>query len=92
MSPASTPASPAVLNSFLQSQVPQQLVGRGKEVVSRNVLAGKIVGGTHVIGNQVYFIEPPIKLLHFVYSVGWAIPNPILLTVGGFICLFDKIY
>lgn len=53
MSPASSPASPAVLNAFLRSQVPQQLVGRGKEVVSRNILAGKIVGGTRVSGDQV---------------------------------------
>lgn len=43
-SPASAPASPAVLNSFLQSQAPAELVGKGKAVVSRDVLAGKVVG------------------------------------------------
>ena len=43
-SPASALASPAVLNAFLRSQVPGELVGKGKEVVSRTVLAGKIVG------------------------------------------------
>ncbi|CAM9096751.1 unnamed protein product [Pylaiella littoralis] len=42
-SPASALASPAVLNSFLQSQMPAELVGRAKGVVSRDVLAGKIV-------------------------------------------------
>lgn len=43
-SPASALASPAVLNSFLRSQVPTELVGRGKAAVSRDVLAGKVVG------------------------------------------------
>lgn len=43
-SPASSLASPAVLNDFLRAQVPVELVGRNKEVVSRDVLAGKIVG------------------------------------------------
>lgn len=32
------------MNAFLRSQVPGELVGKGKEVVSRTVLAGKIVG------------------------------------------------
>lgn len=43
-SPSSDLTSPAVLNSFLRSQAPAELVGRGKAVVSRDVLAGKIVG------------------------------------------------
>ncbi|CAM9580751.1 unnamed protein product [Ectocarpus sp. 4 AP-2014] len=42
-SPSSDLASPAVLNSFLRSQAPAELVGRGKAVVSRDILAGKIV-------------------------------------------------
>ncbi|CAM9177981.1 unnamed protein product [Ectocarpus sp. 8 AP-2014] len=42
-SPSSDLASPAVLNAFLRSQAPAELVGRGKAVVSRDVLAGKIV-------------------------------------------------
>lgn len=48
-SPASALASPAVLNSFLQSQVPVELVGKAKGVVSRDVLAGKIVGEVQYI-------------------------------------------
>ena len=57
-SPASTPASPAVLNSFLSSSVPQQLVRRGKEVVSRDVLAGKVVGERRV--NALFYTSSPI--------------------------------
>lgn len=43
-SPASALASPAVLNAFLASQIPEELVVRGKKTVNRTVLAGKIVG------------------------------------------------
>lgn len=43
-SPASALASPAVLNAFLRSQVPAELVGKAKASVSRDVLAGKVVG------------------------------------------------
>ncbi len=50
-SPASVLASPAVLNSFLRSHVPTELVGRGKAAVSRDVLAGKIVGET--VGHRI---------------------------------------
>lgn len=51
-SPASALASPAVLNAFLSSQVPAELVGRAKASVSRDVLAGKIVGKK----GSVYFV------------------------------------
>lgn len=59
-SPASAPASPAVLNAFIRSQVPRQLVagagggGGNKGIVDRTVLAGKIVG-TCVSFSVVYF-------------------------------------
>lgn len=44
-SPASPPASPAVLNSFLRSpEVPEDLVGKNNAVVKKTVLAGKVVG------------------------------------------------
>lgn len=45
-SPSSPVASPAILNAFLKSQLPEQLVsgGGGSSVVPRNSLAGKIVG------------------------------------------------
>lgn len=43
-SPATPLISSAVLNAFLKSQAPEELVGRGNGVVSRNVLAGKVVG------------------------------------------------
>lgn len=49
-SPASAPASPAVLNAFLSSQVPRELVAGGgggggseKGVVARTALAGKVI-------------------------------------------------
>lgn len=55
-SPASAPASPAVLNSFLRSRLPEELVGAGgqNKAFPRSALAGKIVGAWFINCLLVY--------------------------------------